>query len=143
MPDTLLFSPSQAPGFIFLELRDPDEATALLLLDGIPYRSSLLKLRRPSNFNPQADIPSFFPPAPGTRLHTALHGFVKIRGAVSTEVPEGPNKLFLGNVPAMISAGEIKQIAEFFGRLKASAARNWEGVEGRGCDVSSLLLAQA
>ncbi|EOD42172.1 hypothetical protein EMIHUDRAFT_194936 [Emiliania huxleyi CCMP1516] len=63
-------------------------ASALLLFDGMDYRGRQLKA-----------LSLVHPPSPGTLLHSALNGLTRIKGVVSSDVPDGPNKVFLGNVP--------------------------------------------
>ena len=40
-------------------------------------------------------------PDPGANpnLYAAVNGLAKIKGVVTTDVQDGPNKLFLGNIP--------------------------------------------
>mmetsp|Transcript_13651 Transcript_13651/g.40496 ORF Transcript_13651/g.40496 Transcript_13651/m.40496 type:complete len:294 (+) Transcript_13651:1-882(+) len=110
----------QGGGFAFLELRDVHEASALLLFDGMDYRGRQLKVRRPTDYQPppQKALSLVHPPSPGTLLHSALNGLTRIKGVVSSDVPDGPNKVFLGNVPNHLTNVEVRRIAEFFGPLK-------------------------
>lgn len=104
-------------GFVFLELRDVDETTALLMWDGVIFKDRQLKVRRPADYNP--------PPTPGPdptanpNLFAVVKGLVKIQGVVSTNVEDGPNKIYLGNIPNHLKPDQVKQLVEMFGELKS------------------------
>lgn len=45
--------PTSDQAFAFLELKTMELATSVLDLDGIVYKETQLKMRRPSDYNPQ------------------------------------------------------------------------------------------
>lgn len=45
--------PTSYQAFAFLELKTMELATSVLDLDGIVYKETQLKMRRPSDYNPQ------------------------------------------------------------------------------------------
>ena len=108
---------SKDGGFVFVELRDVDETTALLMWDGVIFGDRQIKVRRPADYNP--------PPTPAIdaaanpNLFAVVKGLVKIQGVVSTNVEDGPNKLYLGNIPNHLKPDQVKQLVEMFGELKA------------------------
>lgn len=66
-------------GFVFLELRDVDETTALLMYDGVIFKDRQLKVRRPADYIPP---PSAGPdPIANPNLYAAVMGTAKIQGA--------------------------------------------------------------
>ncbi len=72
--------------YMFLELRSVEETTAMLQLDGLLYKTSRLKFRRPADYDKQPALPR--PPTghvPQLMPHTL--------GIVATNVEEGPNKV--------------------------------------------------
>jgi len=107
----------QAQGFLFIELRDPEEATAMLMYDGVIYKDRQLKVRRPTDYTPAPSAAS--DPATNPKLHAAINGLAKIEGVVTTNVEDGPNKLFLGNIANHLGPEQIKELVEYFGELKA------------------------
>jgi splicing factor U2AF subunit len=42
-----------------------------------------------------------------------------VPGIISTNVPDGPNKIFMGGLPANLQEEQIKELATAFGPLKA------------------------
>ena len=85
--------------------------------DGIIFKDRQLKVRRPSEYQP--------PPTPGPdptanpNLLAVVKGLVKIQGVVSTNVVDGPNKIYVGNIPTHLKPDQVKQLVEMFGELKA------------------------
>lgn len=94
--------------FGFVEFRTPEEATTGLALDGIQMRGQVLKVRRPSDYVP----PPGAAPAPMSAYNTAP-------GVISTQVPDGPNKVFAGGLPYTLTENEIKELLGTFGTLRA------------------------
>ena len=108
---------SQEGGFVFIELRDVDETTALLMYDGVIFKDRQLKVRRPADYNPP---PSAGPdPVANPNLYAAVKGLAKIQGVVSTNVGDGPNKIYVGNLPNHLKPDQVKELVEMFGELKA------------------------
>lgn len=103
--------------FVFLELRDVDETTALLMYDGIIFKDRQLKVRRPADYNPPATAGP--DPTANPNLFAAVNGQVRIQGIVSTNVEDGPNKIYLGNLPNHLKPDQVKELVEMFGELKA------------------------
>ncbi len=96
--------------FAFVEFRTIEMTTAAMQLDGISYNGQPLKLRRPNDYNP--DI---VPTSEGGNLQLDLNSL----GMVSTSVPDGPNKIFIGGIPHHLKAEEVMQLLTPFGALKA------------------------
>ena len=72
--------------------------------DGILFNGSSLKIRRPKDFQP----------LPGT-AETSVY----VPGVVSTNVPDGPNKVFIGGLPPYFTEEQVKQLLQVFGELRA------------------------
>ena len=96
--------------FAFVEFRTIEMTTAAMQLDGVSYNGQPLKLRRPNDYNP--DI---VPTSEGGNLQLDLSSL----GMVSTSVPDGPNKIFIGGIPHHLKAEEVMQLLTPFGGLKA------------------------
>jgi len=96
--------------FAFVEFRTIEMTTAAMQLDGVSYNGQPLKLRRPNDYNP--DI---VPTSEGGNLQLDLSSL----GMVSTSVPDGPNKIFIGGIPHQLKAEEVMQLLTPFGALKA------------------------
>jgi splicing factor U2AF 65 kDa subunit len=95
--------------FAFIELRSIREAAAALAMDGVLFRSMSLRMRRPNDYNEAA-----CPPAPPP------DGFdPSLLGIVSTQVGDGPNKVFIGGIPYSLNEDAIKELLQTYGRLGA------------------------
>lgn len=94
--------------FAFIETRTVGEAAAALQLDGLLFQGLSLRMRRPNDYShggvaPRAP-PSFDP---------------SVLGIVSTQVSDGPNKVFIGGIPYHLSEDSIKDLLQTYGRLAA------------------------
>lgn len=95
--------------FAFIETRTVAEAAAGLMLDGIKFREVCLRVRRPNDFNAElvgeVEPPKGFNPG--------------LLGVVSTQVSDGPNKVFIGGIPYSLSEDNVKELLQTFGSLAA------------------------
>ncbi len=78
-----------------------------MALDGITMNGMTLKVRRPKDY---VSPPTAQAPASG-----GLH----IPGIVSTNVPDSPNKIFIGGLPSYLNEAQVKELLTAFGPLKA------------------------
>jgi len=46
-------------------------------------------------------------------------GLAKIQGVVSTNVTDGPNKVYVGNLPNHLKPDQVKELVEMFGEQRA------------------------
>lgn len=90
--------------FAFIELENPELATKGLAFDGISYQDHTLKVRRPRDYV-------------GSDTVDPNVGF--IRGIISTNVPDTPNKIFVGGLPSALTEDQVKELVGYFGELKA------------------------
>jgi len=95
--------------FGFVEFRSVDEATAALSLDGIDFRGLTLKMRRPNDY---------IPPVGGTPGGSTINLASQL-GVVSSQVPDGPNKVFCGGLPNALNEEDVKELISVHGPLKA------------------------
>lgn len=95
--------------FAFIETRTVREAAAGLALDGVRFREMFLRLRRPNDYNAGGDLDARPP-----------DGFnPNILGIVSTQVSDGPNKVFIGGIPYNLTEDQIKNLLQSYGPLAA------------------------
>jgi splicing factor U2AF 65 kDa subunit len=88
-------------GFAFLEFVHPDDATAGIGFDGIMLRGHSLKVRRPSAFS-----------------GTTANDPAPYHGIASTNIPEGPEKIFMGGIPSEMAEDQVRELVSTFGALK-------------------------
>jgi len=93
--------------FAFLEFAAIDDATAGMALDGITLEGQSLKVRRPKDYVP----------LPAQEVYTKPS--VYIPGIVSTNVPDSPNKIFIGGLPSYLNEEQVKELVASFGQLKS------------------------
>lgn len=106
--------------FAFVEMRTPEEATTGMGLDGISMRGQTLRIKRPSDYNPA--IHGNAPSASRIQPHMGGGGGGDrgaFTGQVSSQVPDGPNKVFCGGLPYSLSEEEVKELLGSFGQLRA------------------------
>lgn len=100
--------------FAFAEFRTMEEATSAMALDGISYQGESLKVGRPANYNP-AMLPQ--------QQQEALRNIKPLNtaklGIVSSQVPDGPNKIFCGGLPYELSEDQVKELLTSYSPLKA------------------------
>ncbi|XP_016996522.2 splicing factor U2AF 50 kDa subunit [Drosophila takahashii] len=110
--------------FAFLEFRSMDEATQALNFDGINFRGQTLKIRRPHDYQPVA---SFGPPEPEVSssfkiptitVNTPSIYAVTTGQVISAQVPDSPNKIYVGGLPTCLNEMQIKELLLSFGELK-------------------------
>jgi splicing factor U2AF subunit len=97
--------------FGFVEFRTQEEATAALNLDGIVYGNFPLKMRRPSDYNANAAASGGSGPLPQLDVSRL--------GIVSTQVPDGPGKVFCGGLPYEVTEEQVRELLEAYGKLRA------------------------
>jgi len=94
--------------FAFVEFRTPEEATAGMAFDGLMMHGHALKIRRPTDYR-----------APLEGAPAAASPSISIPGIISTNVPDGPNKLFIGGLPSFLTEEHVKHVLVSFGQLKS------------------------
>jgi splicing factor U2AF subunit len=86
----------------FVEFYKNYDADIAMCMDGMKLNGVQLQVRRPKNYTP----------LPNAKKYT-------IPGLISSRVPDGPNKVFLGGLPLNLGDAEVQQIAASFGQLAA------------------------
>lgn len=92
--------------YAFVEFRTPSETTAAVAFDGIQFQGQCLKIRRPKDYiAPTGDMEK--PPT------------IHLPGVISTNVPDGPNKIFIGGLPPYLNEDQVIELLKSFGELRA------------------------
>ncbi|KAN0063799.1 hypothetical protein ACQY0O_003850 [Thecaphora frezii] len=91
-------------GYAFLEFRNPEEATNAMSFDGIVFQTQSLKIRRPKDYV-----------GPDIRPPPNVH----VPGVISTNVPDSPNKIFVGGLPTYLTDEQVIELLQSFGELRA------------------------
>lgn len=91
-------------GYAFVEFRCPEEATNAMSFDGVIYQNQALKIRRPKDYVG----PDVGPPP---QLH--------VPGVISTNVPDGPNKIYIGGLPNYLNEDQVIELLKAFGEVRA------------------------
>lgn len=90
-------------GYAFIEFRCPEETTNAMSFDGIIFKGQALKIRRPKDYM-------------GTELAPPP---IHVPGVVSTNVPDSPNKIYIGSIPTYLDEGQIIELLQAFGEVRA------------------------
>lgn len=100
--------------FAFVELNSVELTTACCQLDGIEYKGRLgnviIRVRRPNDFRPEL-LPPPTRPIPVLNLNGIA--------AASITIPDGPNKIYIGNLPLSLGEEQVRELLEAFGQLRA------------------------
>lgn len=93
--------------FSFLEFSCPEDANAGMGLDGVVMKGQTLKVRRPKDFR-------IIPEIDATNGGPAL-----LPNIISSNVEEGPNKIFIGGLPSYLTEEQVKELVSAFGTLRS------------------------
>lgn len=102
-------------GYAFVEFRSTTEATNAMSFDGIIYQGQSIKVRRPKDYMGPDPVPQ-----------TSVH----VPGVVSTNVPDGPNKIYVGGLPLYLNEDQIVELLRSFGELRAFNLVRESGLNG-------------
>ncbi|GMH40209.1 hypothetical protein BSKO_08113 [Bryopsis sp. KO-2023] len=98
--------------YAFAEFRTVEEAANATAFDGVAYKDSYLKIKRPSNYDVNSAM-LLGPVAPDPTMDTS--GLDICRSTVE----DSPNKLFIGGLPYDHSEEQVREIMAAFGPLKS------------------------
>lgn len=101
---------NQEKSFAFVELISIELTTACCQLDGMSYRGNTIRIRRPNDYASE-NLPSDLGPIPTLSLASL--------GVVSSTVPDGPNKIFIGGLPHDLGDEDVKELLNAFGPLRS------------------------
>jgi splicing factor U2AF subunit len=95
--------------FAFIEFSCHEDASAAMGFDGITLGGHALKIRRPKDYKPVPIVEEKPNAASGSQ----------IPNIVSTNVEEGPNKIFIGGLPSYLTEEQVKELVSAFGQLRS------------------------
>lgn len=108
--------------FGFAEFRTMEHAEAAMQLDGIVHRGKTLNVKRPNDFTDAAARRPPLGPLPRlVALPTPVVDFGAGGGAygmgggarpAATGVPDGPNKIFIGGLPPILTEADVRGLLE-------------------------------
>jgi splicing factor U2AF subunit len=98
--------------FAFLEFRTPEEASACIHFDGISYDGHTLRIRRPK------DYAGGGPLVGSVGVGGAGGGGGGGLGMLGMQVPDTPNKVFVGGLPPYFAEDQVRDILLAVGPLK-------------------------
>jgi splicing factor U2AF subunit len=105
-------SPSQDKSYAFVEFRSVEEASNCMALDGVRFKDTFLKIRRPNNYDPAVAI-MLGPIEPSPALDLSRLDIVR------TVVQDSPHKVFIGGLPCDWTEEQVTEMLLPFGTLKA------------------------
>lgn len=98
--------------YSFVEFRSVEEASNCMAFDGVAFKDSFLRIRRPNNYDSNAAL-MLGPTEPNPTMDLSELQIVK------TVVQDSPHKLFVGGLPCDWSEEQVKELLLPFGPLKA------------------------
>lgn len=98
--------------FAFVEFRSVEMCTACLQFDGINILGrGAVKVKRPNDYNVAL--------APRGVVGNGPTFDMSRVGIVSSSVPDGPNKIFIGGIPYHLTDDQVSELLSAFGPLRA------------------------
>ena len=97
--------------FCFLEFKSVEMTTACMALDGIDVLGKgKVKVKRPNDYNP----------AMAPRASASIPAMdVSRLGIISTTVPDGPHKIFIGGLHYHLTEEQVLELLGAFGKVRA------------------------
>lgn len=114
---TIFLNPSmvfqiQDKSYAFVEFRSVEEASNCMALDGVRFRDTFLKVRRPNNYDPAVAM-MLGPTEPNPAMDLSALEVVR------TVVQDSPHKIFIGGLPCDWNEDQVTEMLVPFGGLKA------------------------
>lgn len=91
--------------YAFVEFETAEQATACMSFDGIMFQGQQLKIRRPKDYQPAPEVVD--------------SSSLQLPGVISTNVPDTPNKIFIGGLPIYLNDDQVIELLKSFGELRA------------------------
>jgi len=88
-----------------LEFNCPEDATAGMGFDNVQFNGTPLIIRRPKDYKSEAEEKNM--------------EMLALPGGVSSNVEEGPNKIFVGGLPSYLTEEQVKELVSAFGSLRS------------------------
>lgn len=115
------FVASGDKNYAFVEMTTLDGAATLLQLDNVQLFKFNLRMKRPKAFDPNGPVGRAFP------IDAAAIGLTDVTSGgprtdadgIATQVPDGPNKVFIGGIPHHLMDEQVKELLLTFGQLRA------------------------
>jgi len=101
--------------YAFISFRSREEAIQALDLDGINFRGQRLRLGMATHAQGSGTTRT----TPFVRPAGIKHLNVERLGIMSTQVHDGPNKLYIGSLPNALSSNQVQELLSTYGNLKA------------------------
>lgn len=102
----------QDKSYAFVEFRTVEEASNCMAFDGVRYKDTFLKVRRPNNYDPGVAI-MLGPTEPNPAMDLSSLEIVR------TVVHDSPHKIFIGGLPCDWNEEQVTEMLVPFGTLKA------------------------
>lgn len=109
-------------GFLFVEFRSTEDCTSALKLNGMrlgPNSAARLLLKRPHGY--------VAPPGEAASESDADFFVAPDGRKISSTVPDGPNKLFIGGISATVSDTDLLSLLETVGKVRCLATMRANG----------------
>jgi splicing factor U2AF subunit len=106
--------------FAFMEFATPEDADIAMCMTGVLLKGQQLKIKRPTNYE---EFDEFVNHKPKQWKIAGLNTVQNTPGYVARQVPDGPNKVFLGGLPSALTTEQVKMLVGVFGDLQGFALK--------------------
>lgn len=103
---------TQEKNYAFVEFRSVEETSNAMALDGVAFKDTYLKIRRPSNYDVSTAI-MLGPIQPDPTMDVSTLDICR------TVVEDSPHKLFVGGLPCDWTEEQVKELLVPYGSLKS------------------------
>jgi splicing factor U2AF subunit len=101
--------------FAFIEFRSVEECSNCMAFEGILWRGSQLRVRRPNDYN-SAEAASLGPTTPNSNLNLVAIGLSGVRSTLEND--DALDRIFIGGIPNFFNEEQVLDILRPFGEVK-------------------------
>lgn len=103
--------------FAFVEFRSVEECSNCMALEGILWKGSQLRIRRPNDYSP-AEATSLGPTTPSLNLNLEAIGLGNTGTTKTQEKDDTDDRIFIGGFPHFFTEDQVLDIMHPFGEIK-------------------------
>jgi splicing factor U2AF subunit len=105
--------------FAFVEFRSVEECSNCMALEGILWRGSQLRVRRPNDYDPSEAV-SLGPTTPNSNLNLSAIGLgnTAINNSYDCDKEDVNDRVFIGGLPHFLTEEQVLDILRPFGEIK-------------------------
>lgn len=100
--------------FAFIEFHNHEDCTQAFKMERFHWNGKDLIVKRPKDYTPVSELQEIL-----NQNLAQMSGTLALPSTISTNVQEGPNKIFVGGLPSYLNEEQVKELVQSFGLLKS------------------------